>query len=107
MSLFIAVNASHALFKPCRVPRDIIVDHQPAELQVDAFTCCVCCNKEPSTISINRAAEEFHLFIALTEAGVFVGMSAHPTMYLSYLPRIAYSLQAADKELKGIPVLGE
>jgi hypothetical protein len=32
------VDAAHALLEAHRVPRDVVVDHQPAELEVDAFT---------------------------------------------------------------------
>src|SRR5205807_1339351 len=32
------VDAAHALLQPHRVPGDVVVDHQPAELQVDALT---------------------------------------------------------------------
>ena len=35
--LAVTVDAAHALLQPHRVPRDVVVDHQPAELQVDAF----------------------------------------------------------------------
>ena len=32
-----AVNATHALFESGGIPRDVVVHHQPAELQVDSF----------------------------------------------------------------------
>src|SRR5579871_11805 len=35
--LAVPVDAAHALLKPNRIPRDVVIDHQPAELQVDAF----------------------------------------------------------------------
>ena len=35
--LAVTVDAAHALFKPDRIPRNVVVDHQPAELKVDAF----------------------------------------------------------------------
>ena len=35
--LAVAVDAAHALLQPHRVPRDVVVDHEPAELEVDAF----------------------------------------------------------------------
>ena len=31
------VDAAHALLEPVRVPRDVVVDHQVAELEVDAL----------------------------------------------------------------------
>ena len=35
--LAVAVDAAHALLEPHRIPRDVVVDHEPAELEVDAF----------------------------------------------------------------------
>jgi hypothetical protein len=35
--LAVAVDAAHALLQAHRVPGDVVVDHQPAELQVDAL----------------------------------------------------------------------
>ena len=35
--LAVAVDAAHALLQPHRVPGDVVVDHQPAELEVDAL----------------------------------------------------------------------
>ena len=35
--LAVAVDAAHALLQPDGVPGDVVVDHQPAELEVDAF----------------------------------------------------------------------
>jgi len=40
--LTIAMNAAHALLKADRVPRDVVIDHQPAELEVDSLTCSFC-----------------------------------------------------------------
>jgi hypothetical protein len=36
--LFVPVDAAHALLQAGRVPRDVVVHHQPAELEVDSFT---------------------------------------------------------------------
>ena len=35
--LAVAVDAAHALLQAHGIPRDVVIDHQPAELQVDAF----------------------------------------------------------------------
>ena len=35
--LAVTVDAAHALFKPDKIPGNIVIDHQPAELKVDAF----------------------------------------------------------------------
>ena len=37
MLLAVAVDAAHPLLQAHRVPRDVVVDHEPAELEVDAF----------------------------------------------------------------------
>ena len=36
--LTVSVDAAHALLKTHRVPGNVVIDHQPAELEVDAFT---------------------------------------------------------------------
>jgi len=36
------VNAAHPLLKADRVPRDVVIDHQPAELEVDTFSSGLC-----------------------------------------------------------------
>ena len=35
MGLAVAVDAAHALLEPHRVPGDVVVDHEPAELEID------------------------------------------------------------------------
>ena len=35
--LAVTMDAAHALLQPHGIPRDVVIDHQPAELQVDAF----------------------------------------------------------------------
>jgi hypothetical protein len=35
--LAVAMDAAHALFQAHRVPGDVVVDHQPAELEVDTL----------------------------------------------------------------------
>ncbi|MPM59186.1 hypothetical protein SDC9_106026 [bioreactor metagenome] len=38
------MDSSHALFQPDRVPWNIVVDHKPAKLKVNAFTCSLGCD---------------------------------------------------------------
>ena len=40
--LTVPMNAAHTLFKADRVPRDVVIDHQPAELEVDPLTSSFC-----------------------------------------------------------------
>jgi hypothetical protein len=44
--LAVAVDSPHSLFQPVRVPRQIPVDHHPAELEVDALTGGICPDQE-------------------------------------------------------------
>src|SRR5690606_32849010 len=37
LRLAVAMDAPHALLEAHGVPRDVVVDHQPTELEVDAF----------------------------------------------------------------------
>src|SRR5207249_11911365 len=37
----IPVDAAHPLFKPVWVPRDVVVDHEMAKLEVDALASCL------------------------------------------------------------------
>ena len=36
--LTVTVDSAHALLQPNGIPRDVIIDHQPAELEIDTFT---------------------------------------------------------------------
>ena len=44
--LTVTVTASDTLFNTLRIPRQIIVDYQRAELQVDTFSTCFCGNQD-------------------------------------------------------------
>ncbi len=44
--LQVPVDAPHALFQTHRVPGNVVVDHEPAELEVDAFARCFCCHHD-------------------------------------------------------------
>jgi hypothetical protein len=44
--LTVAVDTAHPLFKADRVPGDIVVDHQPAELKIDAFARRFGCHED-------------------------------------------------------------
>src|SRR5262245_47016345 len=63
--LLVPVNAPHPLFEPRRIPWDVVIDHHPAELQVDAFASCVGGNEEPSPAFSYWFTEEFDLILPL------------------------------------------
>ena len=35
------MDTAHALLQADRVPGDVVIDHQPAELEIDTFSCCL------------------------------------------------------------------
>src|ERR1700687_1320939 len=45
------MDTSHSLLQPDGVPWDVVIDHQPAELQVDAFARCFGRNKNLASIA--------------------------------------------------------
>ena len=96
VALAVAVNAAHALLQPRRIPGDVVVHHEPAELEVDPFARGV------GRHEVARAAgtaKELDLLLAFRPG--------HAAMYLRHLTREAESLQAADEVVHGVPVLAE
>src|SRR5688572_22783134 len=43
--LAVSVDSTHALLKAHRIPRHVVINHEPAELQVDTFACCLSRNQ--------------------------------------------------------------
>ena len=93
------MDAPHALLKPGRVPRHVVVDHDPAELQVDAFGGSVGTDHQSRSARGRRQAETLDLFLTLRVV--------HAAMDLCDLPGVAQPAEAADQETEGIPVLSE
>ena len=91
--LQIPMNAAHALFEPCGVPGHVVVDHDPAELKVDAFACRVRADQESSTTLARRLAKSFHLFFALDVV--------HAAMNLSNLPGVTHAAETIHQEIAG------
>jgi hypothetical protein len=97
--LEIAMDAAHALLEAGGVPRDVIVDHDPAELEIDALAGGVGGDEKAGAAFAGGFAEVLDLFFAL---GI-----VHPAVNLRDLAGIAHALKAAHKEGEGVPVLGE
>ena len=52
--LAVAMDAAHALFQSDWVPWNVVVDHEPAELKVDSFTCGLCGHKHLCAVPISE-----------------------------------------------------
>src|SRR5207249_2187585 len=86
------MDAPHALFQAIRVPGDIIVDHQVAELEVDTLTGCF-----GSKADLGRFVKPLG---SLTSK-----YRVHPAMNLA--SRIPPLLQVAAQVLQRVAMLGE
>ena len=94
--LTVAVNAAHALFEADRVPGDVVVHHQAAELEVDPFTCGIGRHEETGTFSLPKT-----LYLLLSFRPV------HSAVDDRHLIRVAETLDAPHQEAHGVAVLGE
>ena len=97
--LAVAVDAAHALFEPRRVPRYVVVHHQPAELEVDALAGGVGRYQIRGAAPVRRPPERGDLRFprAVVEAAVDQGDPAGETQ----------PFEPADEEFRGVAVLGE
>src|SRR5579885_1165686 len=66
VGLFVAMDSAHPLLEPCRIPWDVVIDHQPAgALQVDAFGGGIGANHICRSAVSGRLVEEGYLLLAL------------------------------------------
>ena len=65
MLLTIAVDAAHALFQAGRIPGDVVIDHDPAELEVDPLGRRVGADHETRAPFAAGLAEALDLLLAL------------------------------------------
>ena len=96
VALPVAVDAAHALLEPSRIPGDVVVHHQPAELEVDPLARGI------GRYEVARAAgtaEELDLLLAFLPSHAAVDLR-HPT-------REAEAFQTADEVVHRIAVLAE
>ena len=99
MLLSVAVDAAHPLLEARRIPRHVVVHHQPAELQVDAFARRVGRDQVVGAARIERTPEQIHLRLPLAVVEAAVNQRD--------LSGEAQPFEAAHQELGGVAVLGE
>jgi len=93
------VDAAHPLLQPRRVPGDVVVDHQPAELEVHALARGVGADQVlGSAVGVWRA-EQLHLAVALDVV--------HAAMQPRHLAGEADRLQPVGQVICRVAVLGE
>ena len=94
--LAVAVNPAHPLLQPRRVPGDVVVDHQPAELQVDALAGRIGGDHVARTV---RPPEGLHLTVPLPPV--------HAAVDLCRVAPVAKPFQAPHQVIHGVPVFAE
>ena len=99
MLLTVAVDAPHPLLEAARVPRDVVVDHQPAELEVDALTRSVGRDQVGRSTLGRWSAEELHLLLACAVV--------HAAVYLGHLAAEAETLETPHQKSERVSMLGE
>ncbi len=99
MLLAVAVNPAHPLLEASGIPRHVEVDHDPAELEIDAFGRSVGADHEPCAAVLVSSAKPLDLSLAI--------LVIHAAVNLGDLARIAHPPEATDKVVKGVSVLGE
>ena len=73
------------------VPGNVIINHDPTELKVDAFACCVRADEESRTPIEYRFPKTFHLFLSLDVV--------HTSVNLSTLPCKTHAAETIHKKL--------
>ena len=94
--LAVAVDAPHALFQAGRVPRDVVVGHAGAELQVDAFPGGVRGDAEAGAVGL---PEVLYLF--------FPRAPIHAAVDVGDVAGVAQPFQATHQVVQRVAVLGE
>jgi hypothetical protein len=61
------MDASHALLKPRRIPRDIVVDHPPTELHVQALASGIGRDEDACPTIFVRLSEKVDLIVAFAK----------------------------------------
>jgi len=93
------VDASHPLFQTCRVPGHVIVNHQPTELQIDAFASGIGGDQIVGAAVVQRTPKKLDLCLAVpvVEAAMDQGN----------LSGESDPFQTAHQKLRCVAVLGE
>ena len=97
--LAVAMDAAHPLLQPRRIPGDVVVHHQPAELQVDPLAGGVGRHQVAGAAFRDGAAKELDLPVALP-----IGQAAVNERNAT---GEAEAFQPAHQELRGVAMLGE
>ncbi len=95
----VAVDAPHALFQSGRIPGDIVVDHQPADLEIDALTSRVGCHQVGCAALRHWSPEGRNLLFAL--------LVVHAAVNLRNLFCEPHAFQATHQEIQRVAVFGE
>ena len=101
------MDATHALFQAVRVPGDVIVDHVPAELQVDALASRLGRHQDLAVfpeLALRSDAGARGIPIADLHAPVDLGDVQAPC---TQFPERSASLAVAGQIVQGILVLSE
>ena len=105
--LTVAVDTAHALLKANRVPRNVVIDHQPAELKVDALSRGLCGDKHLTRLaelafSVDSAAGR--VAVADLHTAVNLGDGQTP---LAQLAKRSAIPAVANQKVERVLVLGE
>ena len=74
LSLAVSMDTTHSLLKPVGIPRNVVIEHYVAALQVDAFARCLGCDQ-----NLDRSFTE--LLLCEEARALFVARSgAHPAV---------------------------
>ena len=90
------MDAAHPLFQPRRIPGDVVVHHQVAELEIDPLAGRVGGDQETDALLV---AESRDLLLPLRPV--------HAAVDLGHPPGVAEPLQPPDQVVHGVPVLAE
>jgi hypothetical protein len=100
VGLFISVDASHPLLQPRGIPRDVVVDHQPAgALQVNSLGSGVGADHVRRAAVSDRTVKEIDLLLTFE--------IIHRTMDFGDLPGEAHRFEALHDEIEGVAMFGE
>ena len=105
--LAVTVDAAHALLQPDRVPRDVVVNHQPAKLQVDPFAGGFGGDEHLrglAEFALGKDARAGRVAVADLQAAVNLRRGQAPLAQLAHWTTV---FAIAAKEIERVLVLGE
>ena len=96
-----AVDATKTLFKACRIPWEVVVNHQPAELQVDPLASCLCCNTD-----LLARPELLLGLLSLMRVHAAVDLAGRVTPPLEMFPEVAERIAMLGEDKKPSAAVG-